>query len=194
MNRTVGFNASRVLAVACVAIAALVFSGSTQALVQITLDADTITQFLQTATPPKVSYQLPSGGNLDLELSDVKVTGFDPSAANGRGHILGSLQIKIPALGLAFPLEPRMSLDLEKQDGTTLCVVRFEKLSIPLALTGAVDVSSLMPVYRVPAEGAWTLPLKQGDVQVKSRLVDARMGSDGIRLGFDVDLGQPKGK
>jgi hypothetical protein len=87
-----------------------------------------------------------------------------------------------------------MSVDVEKQEGATHCVVRFEKLSIPLALTGAVDVSSLMPVYRVPAEGAWTVPLKQGDLQVTSRLVDARIGSDGIRLGFDVDLGQPKGK
>jgi len=188
-------HALRVLVLAgTAALGALGVSSPAQALVQVTLDAETLSDFLRTVTPPKLIYSLPAGGDIALELGNVRVIGFDPSAGNGRGHILTSLTLRIPALGLAFPVEPRLSVELETKDGLSLCVLRFEKLTVPLVATGALDISSLMPVYRLPAESAFTLSLRQGDVQVKSRLVETRLGADGIRLGFDLNIGPAKEK
>jgi hypothetical protein len=157
--------------------------------VEITLDAATLTEFLTTVTPPKVLLDLPTGGQLALELRDVKVLGFDPSGgANGKGHILGALRVGIPALGLDMPLEPRLALGVESSNGEKVAVLRFERLPIPLPLTGSMDISSLLPVYRVPAESVFVLPLKTGDVNVKSRLVDTKMGADAVRLVFNLEM------
>jgi len=32
------------------------------------------------------------------------------------------------------------------------------------------------------------MTMRQGDVQVKSRLVQTRMGADALRFGFDVEM------
>jgi hypothetical protein len=157
--------------------------------VEVTLDAATLTAFLGTVTPPKVIVSLPSGGEIAIELHDVKVLGFDPAAGkSGKGQLLMALRLAIPALGLEFPVEPRLGLDVEESEGEKLCVLRFEKLPIPLPMTGSIDLSPLLPVIRVPAESAFLVPLKQGDVHVKSRLVDTRMGAEAVRLGFDLEI------
>lgn len=188
-KRPLANRALRVLVLAgAVALGNAWISSAANANVQVTLDAATLSDFLRTVTPPKLLYALPGGGEIALELSDVRVTGFDPAAGNGRGHVLAALTLRIPALGLTFPVQPRLSLELESKDGASFCLLRFEKLTIPLAATGALDVSSLMPVYRLPAESAFTLALRQGDVAVRSRLVETRLGSEGIRLGFDLKL------
>ncbi len=155
--------------------------------VEITLDAATITEFLSSVTPPKVILDLPSGGELALELRDVKVLGFDPSAGK-KGQILASLRLGVPALGLDLPVEPRLSLDVEEVNGEKLCVLRFDKVTIPLPMTGSVDLSSLLPVYRLPAESTFLLNLKSGDVNVKSRLIETKMGAEAIRLGFNLEI------
>jgi hypothetical protein len=119
----------------------------------------------------------------------VKVLGFDPGAGkSGKGHILAALRLGVPALGLDLPVEPRLALDIEESEGDKVCVLRFEKVSIPLPMTGSVDLASLLPVYRIPADAAFLLPLKQGDVNVKTRLVEAKMGAEAIRLGFNVEM------
>ncbi len=157
--------------------------------VEITLDAETLNDFLSAVTPPRVILPLPSGKEIALELHDLHVNGFDPAAGtNGRGHVLTSVRVGIPALGLEFPLEPRLSLELSEENGSKICLLRFEKVEVPLPVTGAVDISALLPPYRVPAEAAWTVTMRQGDVQVKSRLVQTRMGADALRFGFDVEM------
>lgn len=180
--------APRVLASGVALSLALAFAPASEARVEVTLDAATLNAFLVSVTPPSVNVQLPNGGSLAIELKNVHVDGFAPSAgSNGRGHVLASLKVAVPALGLEFPVEPRLSLDVVEEKGEKICVLRFEKMEVPLPL-GGVDMSSFMPTYRVPAEAAWTLSLRQGDVRVKSRLVDTRMGAESIRLGFDVEL------
>jgi hypothetical protein len=166
---------------------ALLVAANAFARVEITLDAATLTEFLTTVTPPKVMLDLPTGGQMALELRDVKVLGFDPSSGK-KGHILGALRVGVPALGLDMPLEPRLALNVEESNGGKVCVLRFEKVSLPLPMTGSVDLSPLLPVYRVPAESVFVLPLKQGDVNVKSRLVDTKMGAESVRLVFDIDM------
>jgi hypothetical protein len=169
------------------------FAPASQARVEVTLDAATLNEFLDSVTPPVIDVPLPSGGSIALELHDLRVKGFDPSSgAGGRGHVLTTLRVAIPALGLEFPLTPHLSIGVEDQHGEKVCMLRFEKVEIPLPVTGALDLSSLLPSYRVPAEAAWTLSLRQGDVRVKSRLVDTRVGVESIRLGFDIDLAPQK--
>jgi hypothetical protein len=170
----------------------LAVSSSPRALVQVTLDAETLTDFLQTVTPKSIQYNLPAVGDVAIQLSDVRVTGFEPAAGEGRGHVLTALTLAVPALGLKVPVTPRLSVSLEtSQDGQRLAALRFEQLMLPLLGAAAVDIGSLMPVYRVPAEAAWTVALREGDVEVKSKLVETRLGTEGIRLGFDVDMGPP---
>jgi len=157
--------------------------------VEITLDAKTMNDFLSAVTPPRVVLPLPSGKEISLELSDLRVNGFAPAeGSNGRGHVLTSLRVKIPALGLDFPLEPRLSLDVSEENGNKVCTLRFEKVEVPLPVTGTVDISALLPPYRVPAEAAWTVNMRQGGVQVKSRLVQTQMGAESLRLGFDLEM------
>ncbi len=161
---------------------------ASHARVEVTLDAATLNEFLSSVTPPKVILPLPSGGEIALELHDLRVTGFDPAGSKERGHVRTSLRVGIPALGLAFPLEPRLSLDVQEENGGKVCVLRFEKVEVPLPVTGALDISGLLPTYRVPGEAAWTVSMSQGDVRVKSRLVDTRLGTEALRLRFDVEI------
>lgn len=157
--------------------------------VEVTLDAETLNEFLSAVTPPRVLLPLPSGKEIALELHDLHVNGFDPAAgSNGRGHVLTSVRVGIPALGLEFPLEPKLSLDVAEENGSRICILRFERVEVLLPVTGALDISSLLPPYRVPAEAAWTMTMRQGDVQVKSRLVQTRMGADALRFGFDLEM------
>jgi len=178
---------STALALACA------WASPALARVEVTLDAATLTEFLRTVTPPAVVLPLPSGKEITMELRDLRVNGFDPAAGkNGRGLVLTSLRLGIPALGVELPLEPKLSLDIETAEGSKICVLRFEKLSIPLPMTGALDVSPLLPTFRVPADAEWVVPMRQGDVQVKSRLVETRMGAESIRFGFDLDMAKGK--
>lgn len=157
--------------------------------VEVTLDAETLTSFLASVTPPRILLPLPSGTEIELVLKDLKVNGFDPGAGkSGRGQVLTSLRLGVPALGLDLQVEPRLSIDIEEVQGERTCVLRFDKLPIPLPLTGPLDVSPLLPTVRVPANATWILPMRQGGVNVKSRLVDTRMAAESLRLGFDLDM------
>lgn len=179
----------RALALAATIGSAALGSPAALARVEVTLDARTLTDFLTSVTPPTLLLPLPSGGDVALELRELKVNGFDPAAGkNGRGQVLTSLRLGIPALGLSFPVEPRLSLDVETEGGVKVCVLRFDRLPIPLPMTGSLDVGPLLPSFRVPAEAEWSLPMKQGDVSVRSRLVDTRMGAESLRLGFDLEM------
>ena len=176
---------------------ALLLSGAiapaSLARVEITLDAETLNDFLSAVTAPRVILPLPSGKEIALELRDLHVNGFDPAAgSNGRGHVLTSVRVGIPALDLEFPLEPRLSLDVQEENGSKVCILRFEKVEVLLPVTGVLDISALLPPYRVPAEAAWTVTMRQGDVQVKSRLVQTRTGADALRFGFDVEMAPKK--
>ena len=185
---------SSILPFALGAVLAVALATPALARVEVSLDAATLTAFLSTVTPPKVIVDLPSGGELAIELHDLKVLGFDPTAGkSGKGQLLTALRLAIPALGLEFPVEPRLALDVEESDGEKVCVLRFEKLPIPLPLTGSIDLSPLLQVIRVPAESAFILATKQGDVRVKSRLVDTKMGAEVLRLGFNVEIAPDAG-
>jgi hypothetical protein len=169
------------------------WSSPAPARVEVTLDAPTLTAFLETVTPPTVILPLPSGKEIAMELRGLRVNGFDPAGGkNGKGLVLTSLRLAIPALGIELPLEPKLALDVVTEDGIKNCVLRFEKLSIPLPLTGTLDVSPLLPTFRVPTDAEWVIPMRQGDVGVKSRLVETRMGSEAIRFAFDLDMAKGK--
>src|SRR5262245_55406331 len=77
--------------------------------VDVTLDADTLNELLSKMAPDHVPVDLHSGKTLDLQLKDVKVTGFDP-AAGPNGGILTSLRLLVPEVGIDTPATPPLTL------------------------------------------------------------------------------------
>ncbi len=189
MKRLPRLGSLRALAIACVLGSWL--APPVDARVEITLDAATLTGFLGAVTAPTVILPLPSGNEIALNIRDVRVTGFDAAGKNGRGQVLASLRVGIPALGLDLPLTTRLSLEVAEEKGGKMCVLRFDRVEVPLPVTGPLDIGTLLPAYRVPAEADWLLPTRGGDVGVKSRLVETRVGAEAIRLGFDLDMSPP---
>ena len=59
--------------------------------VDVVVDAQTLTDLLSTMVPPSAVLDLTPDNRLTLKIQDLRVTGFDPAAANG-GHILAALQ------------------------------------------------------------------------------------------------------
>ena len=124
---------------------------------------------------------------MTLRIEDLKVTGFDPAAGNG-GHVLTSLRLESPEIGLAVPLKPRLSLHLSETDGRSICNLRFEKVVLPIPLSGPIDIAGLLPAIPVPADQINTVETTRGFFHVRIRLVETHVGSSALHFGFDVDV------
>jgi hypothetical protein len=116
------------------------------------------------------------------------VTGFDPTEGQKQeGFVLISFRLKVPELGIDLPLAARLSLQLTDRNGKKVAYLRFEKVPIPLPITGSVDVAPLLPVLPLPTDTAWTVAAEAGNVRVRTLLTEARMGAKNLRLGFDLE-------
>ncbi len=121
-------------------------------------------------------------------LEDMHVTGLDPAAGEGgSGHILTSMRVRIPQLGIDLPVEPKLSLHVAKSTPSSLLELRFEEVEIRLPLAGSIDVSAFLPPLRFPAENLWLVAGAEGDVQLRSRLNEIQMGLKVLRFDFDLE-------
>jgi hypothetical protein len=163
--------------------------GAPQAGADLTIDAATITELLAVLTPERVQVPLPGAAPIAVSISDIKVTGFDPSGgANGKGHVLTSLVLRAPEIGLTLPVNPRLSLHVVEKEGQQLCVVRFHDVQLPVPVIGPVDISSALPTIQIPADHLYATSGARGGVRIRTRLVDVLMGTTGLRLRFDVNV------
>jgi hypothetical protein len=153
--------------------------------VDVTLDADTLNELLSKLAPDHVPIDLHSGKTLDLQLKDVKVTGFDP-AAGPNGGILTSLRLIVPELGIDMPVTPRLTLEMKDAGGQKTCYLRFDKVMLNLPIGGAIDVASLIPPRPILPDTGWRVNSARGPVQVRPQLLDAKTGAKSIRVGFDL--------
>src|SRR5580765_2490823 len=99
-----------------------------RARVDVTLDADSLNELLTGMAPDQVQVELVAGRAVNIQLHDMKVTGFDP-AAGPNGEILTSVRVTIPELGIDAPVSPRLSVQMRQDEGATRsCYLRFEKV------------------------------------------------------------------
>jgi hypothetical protein len=92
--------------------------------------------------------------------------------------------VRVPQLGLAFAVEPRLSIGV-RDEGQSVIELRFESVVLPLPF-GSVDIAGFLEPMRYPADSVFLLDGAQGDVQVRSRLASVKMGRE--RLRFEVTL------
>ena len=169
----------------------LLVASAASAGVTISFDVPTLNKLLPAMTPNKVVVPLAEGRTLTVELRDLRVTGLDPDAgAGGRGHILTSVRLVVPELGLNVPLEPELSLHLLEQGRTSMLELRFEEARIALPF-GAIDIASALPPLRFPAEDVWQLDVEPAPVQVRGRLSGIEMGLKVLRFEFDLEIVSP---
>jgi hypothetical protein len=156
--------------------------------VDVSLDLDSLNKMLTAMAPGSVSVPLMQGRSVNLKLEDLRVTGFEPAEGEGNeGFLRTSVRLKVPELGLDLPLEPRLSLQVRDKGSSKTCYLRFEKVMVTLPVTGALDIAPLLPLLPLPSDTSWTVAASSGDVRVRTRLVEARMGAKMLRLGFDLD-------
>ena len=127
--------------------------------------------------------------SLTVLLEDLEVTGLDPSAGDkGQGHILTSLNVRVPELGFEVGVDPKVSLNVAKRENTSMLELRFEELVLPLPLLGSINVAGLVRPIRYNTDATWLLDGARGDVPVNSTLKEIVMGRDAIRFLFDIEV------
>ncbi|HEX4822996.1 MAG TPA: hypothetical protein VFV19_01650 [Candidatus Polarisedimenticolaceae bacterium] len=160
--------------------------------VDVTLDAATLNELLSKLAPDHVPVDLHSGKTLNLQLKDVKVTGFDP-AAGPNGGILTSLRLIVPELNLDSPVTPRLTLDVKDAGGKKVCFLKFDKVNLTLPIMGAIDVGPLLPPLPILPDKGWEVDSANGPMEVTPKLIDAKTGAQSIRVGFDLVVGPATG-
>ena len=176
------------VAFACALVAAVPCS---RAGVTLGIDLATLNELLPALAANEIAVPLPTGQTVGVRLENLRVTSLEPGAA-GAGVILASMRVRVPQLGLDVPVDPRLSLHVNRAAGPSQLELRFEQAQVALPMAGALDIATFLPPLRFPAEYAWRLAGAAGDVELKSKLTSIEMGKNVLRLGFDVDAGSGK--
>lgn len=156
--------------------------------IDVTLDAESLNGMLATMAPDHVDVGLTGGRGLTIQLQNLKVTGFDPTAGPN-GGVTTSLRLLVPELGIDIPVEPHLTLEiLATAGGRKASFLRFDKVLLNLPLTGAIDVAALLPPLALMPDAAWVVDSARGKVRVKPNLVEAKTGTKNIRLAFTLDI------
>jgi len=156
--------------------------------VEVTLDADTLNDLLANMAPDHAEVALTAGKKLTIQMKDMKVTSFDPTAGPN-GGLVTSLRLIVPDLSIDVPVAPRLRLDVhDGADGRKTCLLRFDKVVVNLPLTGSVDIASLLPPLPLMPDSGWIVNSAKGRVRVKPNLVDAKTGAKNIRLAYDLEI------
>jgi len=178
----------RALPTAFALVLALLLAAPAAARIDVTLDADSLNGLLASMAPDHVEVGLSAGRSLSIQMKDLKVTGFDPTAGPN-GGVTTSLRLLVPELGIDIPVTPHLTLEIGNgAGGRKTSFLRFDKVELNLPLTGAVDVAALLPTLALLPDSAWVVDSARGKVRVKPDLVDARTGTKNIRLGFELAI------
>ena len=170
-----------------IAAAVLALAPAARAGVDVTLDAATLNDLVSKMAPERIPVSLGGGRSVELRLSELRITGFEP-AAGERGHLLATLRLSVPELGVDVPVSPRLSLQFKDANGKKVAYLRFEEVKLPLPLTGAVDVAPLLPPLPITTDTTWRVQAQRGPVRIEPKLVDATMGQKNLKLGFSLEV------
>ena len=166
------------------------WTGAARAGGTLSVDAPTLNMVLPAVMPGEVMVELPTGSKLAVELDDFTVTGFDPAAADGsNGHVLTSVRVRIPTLGLDVPLTPRLSVRVLQEKSEPLVELRMANAEIRLPLMGKIDLASMMPPQRFPASNLFRIEGTEGPVALLGRVTGLSMGAKVLRVDFEIEKG-----
>jgi hypothetical protein len=167
---------------------ALLASAPVSAGVTIGFDAASLNVLLPALATQEVTVPLPAAGSVNVALDDLRVLGFAPGAEGQHDEILTSVTLRVPALGLTLPLEPRMVLAVVEDGGQSVLELRFSRVSVPLALGAAVDASPFLAPLRFRANDVIHIAGAQGDIPVRTRLVGIEMDAESVRFEYDLEV------
>ena len=174
-------------AVVLLSLSALI-SAPAAARIDVTLDAESLNGLLASMAPNHVDVGLTAGRGLTIQMQDLKVTGFDPTAGR-HGGVATSLRLIVPELGIDVAVAPHLTLEIaDAPAGRKVSLLRFDKVLLNLPLTGAVDVAALLPPLMLMPDTGWIVNSARGKVRVRPNLIDATTGTKNIRLGFTLDV------
>jgi hypothetical protein len=168
------------------ALPVLVFAPPATAGVSVGFDVETLNELLPALSASAISVPITESQTVNVFLEEMRVTGLEPTAG-GSGHILTSMRVRVPRLGIDLPVSPRLSLHATEDRSGSLLELRFEEVRVALPLAGAIDIAPLMPPLRFPAENVFVVAGAVGDVEVRSRLREIQMGQRVVRLEFELD-------
>jgi hypothetical protein len=173
---------------ATIVLLAAVLFGPAFARIDVTLDTVSLNGLLTSMAPDHVDVDLAAGRSLTIQMQDLKVTGFDPTAGPN-GGVTTSLRLLVPELGIDIPVTPHLTLEIaDAASGRKASFLRFDKVMLNLPLTGAIDVAALLPPLALLPDTAWIVDAARGKVRVKPNLVDAKTGTKNIRLSFELQI------
>jgi hypothetical protein len=167
-------------------------AGPARSEVSVGFDAASLNELLPPLTVDEVVVPMGESHALKVLVRDLEVVGFDPAAGGeGSGHILTSLRLQVPQLGIDTHVKPRLSVGVSRRESGSSLDLRFEEARLSLPLVGSVDVAALLPPLRFPAENVFLVKGMPGDVQVRSRLAGVEMGRRVLRFDFDMETLDP---
>ena len=156
--------------------------------VSVGFDVETLNELLPALSANAIEVPITEKRSVQVFLDSLKITGLDPASdETGSGHILTSMQVRIPQLGVKLPLAPRLSLHVVDAGSAAVLELRFEQAEISLPLLGEINIAPFLPPIRFPAENAFLVAGVEGDVEVRSRLSSIVMGQKVVRLEFDLE-------
>ena len=126
-------------------------SAPAAARIDVTLDAESLNGMLATMAPDHVDVGLTGGRGLTIQMQNLKVTGFDPTAGPN-GGVTTSLRLLVPELGIDIPVEPHLTLEiLATAGGRKASFLRFDKvlLNLPLTALGVYPLALAVPFASV---------------------------------------------
>ena len=169
------------------AVAVLAFLASpARADVDLTLDAPSLTRLLSILAPPTVQVGMAGTAAIEVAIQDIEVTGFDPAANGGLGHLLARMRLVSPQIGLDLQVTPRVALEIRKKDGMSFCYVTFQKMEIPMPW-GKMDAATLLPSLPVRADHVYEVETATGSAGLRSILTKATMTASELKLTFALD-------
>ena len=156
----------------------------------VVFDTRTLNDVLPALTASEIEVPLSEDSAIGVVLENMQVTGLEPGVGeNGSGHILTSMRVRVPQLGLDLPVESKLSLHVAREESGDLLELRFDKVQINLPLAGSIDIATFLPPLQFPAENVWRVEGADGDIRVHSKLSGIDIGSEVLRFEFELVAG-----
>ena len=164
---------------------------ATEADVSVAFDAQTMNDLLSAVTLHEVAVPITKKHSVTVYLENLRVIGFEPATGDEHdGYISTALTVRVPQLGLNLALEPRISIEVVKQDALSTLELRFERVELPLPL-GSLNIARFLPPMRYPADNVFLLNGSHGNVPLRSRLDRVKLGRQVLRLEFVIEVLEP---
>ncbi len=156
----------------------------------VVFDTRTLNDVLPALTASEIEVPLSENSAIGVVLENMQVTGLEPGVGeNGSGHILTSMRVRVPQLGLDLPVESKLSLHVARGESGDLLELRFDEVQINLPLAGSIDIAAFLTPLQFPAVNVWRVEGADEEILVRSKLSKIDMGWKVLRFEFELVAG-----